>query len=171
MIHNEIMDFFNQQVLKQENISLIIKANIDLKVWNLLTERISKVLKTKIDINHLGKNFQIIIQNLYSCLLNDLKNNFEFFRNVYTMTLNFETKEFSIFASNILNFMGDLKKLKLILNKQFLEFKQFLSFEGDVKKDANDALRFFHYALNNYPYNTRIYSNIACKITNLLNII
>jgi tetratricopeptide (TPR) repeat protein len=57
--------------------------------------------------------------------------------------------------------MGDLKKLKLILNKKFEEFKDAINIEGDSKKDASDALRFFNYALNNNPYNTRIYSNLG----------
>ena len=147
--------------MNPENIQLIVRAQLDKKVWNLLVERISKILKYKIEPSHLGKNYQVTIQNLYSTLLEDLRNNFQFFRNIYSIITNYVDKDLNIMISDILNFMGDLKKLKLILNKKFSEFKEFINIEGDDKKDASDALRFFNYALNNNPYNNRIYSNIG----------
>ena len=88
--------------------------------------------------------------------------NYDFFKNVYTITTNYETEqELPIFISNVLTFMGDIKKLKLIFNKKFEEFKDIIAIEGDNKKDANDSIRFFSYALNNNPRNTRVYSNLG----------
>ena len=159
---NQLMNFYNELIQKKENIGLILKANLDLKCWNILTERISLVIKYPIDPKHLGKNYQIIIQNLYSTLLDDLRNSYDFFKNVYTITTNYETEqELPIFISNVLTFMGDIKKLKLIFNKKFEEFKDIIAIEGDNKKDANDSIRFFNYALNNNPRNTRVYSNLG----------
>jgi len=57
--------------------------------------------------------------------------------------------------------MGDIKKLKLTLNKKFEEFKEYVNIEGDNKKDANEALKFYTYALANYPFNKRIYANLS----------
>jgi hypothetical protein len=166
LCQNQLMNYFTELVMNRENLKLIIISQLDKKIWNLLVERISKVLKYKLEPSHLGKNSQVILQNLYSLLAEDLRNTFEFFRNVYSiisMPENYEEKDFNVFISNILNFMGDLKKLKLMLNKKFSEFKEEagLNIEGDSKKDASDALRFFNYAINNNPYNTRIYSNIG----------
>jgi hypothetical protein len=161
LAQNQLMNYFNDVVMKQENIPMILKTNLDLKIWNLLTERTSKILKHKIEPSHLGKNAHVIIQNLYSTILDDLRNNFQFFRNIYSIITNYAEKDINILISNILNFMGDIKKLKLIVNKKFNEFKEFINVEGDSKKDANDCLRFFNYALNNNPYNTRIYSNLG----------
>lgn len=166
LCQNQLMNYFTELVMNRDNLKLIIISQLDKKIWNLLVERISKVLKYKLESTHLGKNFQVILQNLYTILAEDLRNSFEFFRNVYSIISipeNYEEKDFNIFISNILNFMGDLKKLKLMLNKKFSEFKEEagLNIEGDPKKDASDALRFFNYAINNNPYNTRIYSNIG----------
>jgi len=161
LAQNQLMNYFNDVVMKQENIHMIQKTNLDLKVWNLLTERTSKILKHKIEPGHLGKNAHVIIQNLYSTILEDLRNNFQFFRNIYSIVTMYTEKDINILISNILNFMGDIKKLKLILNKKFNEFNEIINLEGDSKKDANDCLRFFNYALNNNPYNIRIYSNLG----------
>lgn len=156
------MNIFNELIQNRENIALVLQANLDLKCWNMLTERISLVIRHPIDPKHLGKNYQIIIQNLYSTLLDDLRNSFDFFRNLYSIIINYENeKDLGILISNVLTFMGDLKKLKLILNKKFEEFKDVITIEGDTKKDANDAIRFFNYALNNNPRNTRVYSNLG----------
>ncbi len=167
---NELMNFYNELIQKPKNISFILRANLDLQCWNLLTERTSTVIKISIDKNHLGKNSQVIIQNLYSTLLDDLRNSFDFFRNVYSTVTeqNYlmspeirDSSEFPIFISNVLTFMGDIKKLKLILNKKFLQFKELINIEGDFKKDANDAVGFFNYALDNNPRNARVYSNLG----------
>ena len=71
---NQLMNFYNELIQKPKNISFILRANLDLQCWNLLTERSSTVIKLPIDRNHLGKNSQVIIQNLYSTLLDDLRN-------------------------------------------------------------------------------------------------
>lgn len=166
---NQLMNFINDLIMNSDNITFIIKSNLDLKTWNLLTDRISKILKYKIEPSHLGKNFQLILQNTYSVLIQDLKNNFEFFRNMYSIIENYDVEGKNILISNILNFMGDLKKLKLILNKKFDEYKEIINIEGDNKKDANLALRFFNFALQNNPYNTRIYSNLGYVYREFLN--
>jgi len=57
--------------------------------------------------------------------------------------------------------MGDIKRLKLILNRKFQQFPEYVNIEGDNKKDANEALKFYTYALNNYPFNKKIYSNLS----------
>ena len=167
---NQLMNFYNELIQKPKNISFILRANLDLQCWNLLTERSSTVIKLPIDRNHLGKNSQVIIQNLYSTLLDDLRNSFDFFKNVYTTITeqNYlftpeirESKDFPIFISNVLTFMGDIKKLKLMLNKKFLQFKELINIEGDFKKDANDGVGFFNYALDNNPRNARVYSNLG----------
>jgi len=160
---NQLMNFFNDIVNTRENIPLIIKSNLDLKTWNLLIDRISKIIKHKIEISRLGKNFHVVLQNLYFTLIGDLRNNFEFFRNVYNTINSFEgaIPDLNVLVSNILLFMGDIKKLKLTLNKKFEEFKEYVNIEGDHKKDANEALKFYTYALNNYPFNKRIYSNLS----------
>ena len=167
---NQLMNFYNELIQKPKNISFILRANLDLQCWNLLTERSSTVIKLPIDRNHLGKNSQVIIQNLYSTLLDDLRNSFDFFKNVYSTITeqNYlltpeirESKDFPIFISNVLTFMGDIKKLKLMLNKKFLQFKELINIEGDFKKDANDGVGFFNYALDNNPRNARVYSNLG----------
>ena len=167
---NQLMNFYNELIQKPKNISFILRANLDLQCWNLLTERSSTVIKLSIDRNHLGKNSQVIIQNLYSTLLDDLRNSFDFFKNVYSTITeqNYlltpeirESKDFPIFISNVLTFMGDIKKLKLMLNKKFLQFKELINIECDFKKDANDAVGFFNYALDNNPRNARVYSNLG----------
>lgn len=157
------MNFFNDTINTKENIPLIIKSNLDLKTWNLLIDRISKIIKHKIEISRLGKNFHVVLQNLYFTLIGDLRNNFEFFRNVYNTINSYEIliPDLNILVSNILVFMGDIKKLKLTLNKKFEEFREYVNIEGDNKKDANESLKFYTYALNNYPFNKRIYSNVS----------
>lgn len=157
------MNYFNDIINTKENIPLIIKSSLELKTWNLLIDRISKIIKHKIEISRLGKNFHVVLQNLYFTLIGDLRNNFEFFRNVYNTINSYEgsVSDLNILLSNILLFMGDIKKLKLTLNKKFEEFKEYVNIEGDFKKDANEALKFYTYALNNYPFNKRIYINLS----------
>jgi len=75
---------------------------------------------------------------------------------------NKDIKEINILQSNILNFMGDIKKLKLLISKSFKSVSELLSLQIAETKDAKEALRFYNYALNNNPCNTRIYSNIGC---------
>jgi hypothetical protein len=161
IIQREIMNYFNDLVIRTENIGLIMSAQLDKKIWNLLIERVSKILKNKIDKSHLGKNYENVINDLYTISLEDLRTNFQFFRNVYSIIADYEIKDCNVLVSNILTFMGDIKKLKLTLNKKFLDFQDIVKLDGETGKDANDALRFFNYALNNNPLNTRIYSNIG----------
>ena len=79
-------------------------------------------------MNSLGKNDLINIcnlsqQNLYNTLYEDLDNSYIFFKNIYIKALNYTSeKDLNIFISNVLTFMGDLKKLKLMLNKKFADF-------------------------------------------------
>ncbi|MCQ2819163.1 MAG: hypothetical protein MJ252_18015 [archaeon] len=162
LILNELMNFYYNLCQKKESLNIILKANLDLKCWNLLTERTSLVIKNPIELKHLGKNFQIIIQNLYSEIIEDLRNCYDFFRNVYNQTTRYIDEDGApIFISNVLTFMGDVKKLKLMLNKKFEKFQDYVILVGDTKKDANDAIGFFNYALNNNPRNTRVYSNMG----------
>ena len=79
---------------------------------------------------------------------------------------NKDVKDINLLQSNILNFMGDIKKLKLLISKNFKDVAELLSLDVAETKDAKEALRFYHYALNNNPCNTRIYSNIGCKYFN-----
>jgi hypothetical protein len=156
------MNFFNDLVMNEKNLSTIIKANIDLRIWNLLTERVTRILRIKLSREHLGKNPQLVLQNLYSILMEDLKNSFELFRNVYVIVTEYTTVDnLNILISNLLNFMGDIKKLKLLINKHFQEFKEDINLEGDLKKDTSDCVKFYQYALNNNAFNTRIYSNLG----------
>lgn len=157
------MNFFNDVINTRENIPLILKSNLDLKTWNLLIDRISKIIKHKIEISRLGKNFHVVLQNLYFTLIGDLRNNFEFWRNVYNTINSYDTviNDINVLISNILLFMGDIKKLKLTLNKKFEEFREYVNIEGDNKKDANESLKFYNYALNNFPFNKRIYTNLS----------
>jgi hypothetical protein len=76
-----------------------------------------------------------------------------------------ENPDIRIFISNILNFLGDLKKLKLILYIKKVEpYKQIIgNFVVDMETESYEALKFYFFALRNNPKNTRIYSNIGCK--------
>jgi len=161
--HNLLMNFFNEIINSKENIILIIKSNLDLKTWNLLIDRLSKIIKYKIETERLGKNYHVVLQNMYCTLIGDLRNSFEFFRNVYNTIISYEmiVPDLNVLISNILLFMGDIKRLKLILNKKFKDFPEYVNLEGDNKKDANEALKFYNYALNNYPFNKKIYSNLS----------
>ena len=170
LIRNQIMNFFYELIQKAENISIILRLNLDFKCWNLLIERINLVLKSPIDLKHLGKNYQLKIQTIYSFLLEDLKTLFEFYRGSYKGIYKIEVtaeqaKKFNEdsekYISNVLNFMGDIKKLKLILNKRFYIFKDLINLEGDNKKDSEDAIKFFQYSLNNNIYNSIVYNNLA----------
>ena len=116
------------------------------------------------------KYIQVQIQNIYSYILEDLKQLFEFYRGSYTAIYKLEVtaeqeKQFNEdapnYISNVLNFMGDIKKLKLVLNKRFYSFKDLINLEGDNKKDAEDAIKFFNYSLNNNLYNANVYNNLA----------
>jgi hypothetical protein len=161
LAQNQLMNYFNDIAMNKENIPIIVKAKLDLHTWNMLTSRTSIVLKHKIEPTHMGKNFQLKIQNLYSTIIEDLRNNFQFFRNIYSIVSSTQDRDLNVLVSNVLNFMGDGKKLKLMLNQKFNEFKDIINIEGDLKKDANDCLRFYNYALNNNPYNNRIFSNLG----------
>ena len=170
LLRNQLMNFFYELIPKPANISIILRLSLDFKCWNLLVERINLVLKSPIDLKHFGKNPQVKIQNIYSSLLEDLKTLFEFYRAGYTGIYKLEVtaeqeKQFNEdapkYISNVLNFMGDIKKLKLILNKRFYSFKDLINLEGDNKKDAEDAIKFFNYSLNNNIYNANVYNNLA----------
>ena len=167
---NQLMNFFIDLNKKPSNISIILRLGLDFKCWNLLVERINLVLKSPIDAKHFGKNSQVKIQSIYSSLLEDLKTLFEFYRRIYTDIYKLkvtreEEKQFNDdspkYVSNVLNFMGDIKKLKLTLNKRFYNFKDLINLEGDNKKDSDDAIKFFNYSLNNNLYNYNVYNNLA----------
>lgn len=55
-IIHETMNFFIDLINNKENIKFIVSNNLDLKIWNILTERHSKILKYKLSKEHLGKN-------------------------------------------------------------------------------------------------------------------
>ena len=170
LLRNQLMNFFYELIQKASNISIILRLNLDFKCWNLLVERINLVIKSPIDPKHFGKNSQVKIQNIYSSLLEDLKTLFEFYRGSYNAIYKLEVtaeqeKQFNEdspkYISNVLNFMGDIKKLKLIINKIFYNFKDLINLEGDNKKDAEDAIKFFNYSLNTNLYNANVYNNLA----------
>ena len=162
LILNELMNFYSQIINKPENISLIIQANLDLHTWNILTEKISLVIKQSFDPKHIGKNHNSIINILYSIIIDELRDSFNFFKNVYQVTCDFtNVKELPLFKSNVLNFMGDLKKLKIIFNKKFEKFPDLQTIEMNPQKDTNDSIKFYNYALKNNPLNPRIYSNLG----------
>ena len=168
LLTNQLMNKYNEYIQIPSNILIILKNNLDLKAWNLLTERFSIIIKHPIDQSRLGKNPQMIIQNIYTSLLEDLRNSYDFFKNVYNTVTNYNIpldnnllKNFPIFISNIMTFQGDLKKLKVILYKKFLTFKDLINIEGDPEKDINDSIKFFQFALSNNPRNSRIFSNLG----------
>ena len=168
LLTNQLMNKYNEFIQIPSNILIILKNNLDLKTWNLLTERFSIIIKHPIDQSRLGKNPQMIIQNIYTSLLEDLRNSYDFFKNVYNTVTNYNIpldnnllKNFPIFISNIMTFQGDLKKLKVILYKKFITFKDLINIEGDPEKDINDSIKFFQFALSNNPRNSRIFSNLG----------
>ena len=132
LLRNQLINLFDELIKKAENISIILRNGLDFKFWNLLIERINLILKSPIDAKSLGKNSQVKIQSIYSNLLEDLKTLFEFYRLSYNSIYKLEVtreqeKKFNEdapkYISNVLNFMGDIKKLKLTLNKKFYDFR------------------------------------------------
>ena len=100
--------------------------------------------------------------------IDDLSTNYLFYQRIYDELSKIErlrqNPEIRTFISNILNFLGDLKKIKLILYiKKFEPYKQLLNIsQVDIHTESYEALKFYYYALKNNPKNTRIYSNIGC---------
>jgi hypothetical protein len=68
LLTNQLMNKYNEYIQIPSNILIILKNNLDLKAWNLLTERFSIIIKHPIDQSRLGKNPQMIIQNIYTSL-------------------------------------------------------------------------------------------------------
>ena len=170
LLRNQLMNLFDELIKKAENISIILRNGLDFKFWNLLIERINLILKSPIDAKNFGKNPQVKIQSIYSNLLDDLKTLFEFYRisykSIYAIEVTKEQeKKFNEdapkYISNVLNFMGDIKKLKLTLNKKFYDFKDLINLDGDNKKDSEDAIKFFKYSLSNNLDNYNVYNNLA----------
>ena len=170
LLRNQLINLFDELIKKAENISIILRNGLDFKFWNLLIERINLILKSPIDAKSLGKNSQVKIQSIYSNLLEDLKTLFEFYRLSYTSIYKLEVtreqeKKFNEdapkYISNVLNFMGDIKKLKLTLNKKFYDFKDDINLDGDNKKDSEDAIKFFKFSLSNNLDNYIVYNNLA----------
>ena len=170
LLRNQLINLFDELIKKAENISIILRNGLDFKFWNLLIERINLILKSPIDAKNLGKNSQVKIQSIYSNLLDDLKTLFEFYRLSYNSIYKLEVtreqeKKFNEdapkYISNVLNFMGDIKKLKLTLNKKFYDFRDDINLDGDNKKDSEDAIKFFKYSLSNNLDNYIVYNNLA----------
>ena len=170
LLRNQLMNLFDELITKADNISIILRNGLDFKFWNLLIERINLILKSPLDAKNFGKNPQVKIQSIYSNLLDDLKTLFEFYRisykSIYTIEVKKEQeKKFNEdapkYISNVLNFMGDIKKLKLTLNKKFYDFKDLINLDGDNKKDSEDAIKFFKYSLSNNLDNYNVYNNLA----------
>lgn len=170
LLRNQLINLFDELIKKAENISIILRNGLDFKFWNLLIERINLILKSPIDAKSLGKNSQVKIQSIYSNLLEDLKTLFEFYRlsysSIYKLDVTREQeKKFNEdapkYISNVLNFMGDIKKLKLTLNKKFYDFKDDINLDGDNKKDSEDAIKFFKFSLSNNIDNYIVYNNLA----------
>ena len=170
LLRNQLMNLFDELIKKTENISIILRNGLDFKFWNLLVERINLILKSPIDAKNFGKNPQVKIQSIYSNLLDDLKTLFEFYRlsynSIYKLDVSKEQEKIfnedaPKYISNVLNFMGDIKKLKLTLNKKFYDFKDLINLDGDNKKDSEDAIKFFKYSLSNNLYNYNVYNNLA----------
>jgi hypothetical protein len=109
-----------------------------------------------------------IVKDIFRVLLDDLRTNYQFYQNLYNEITKVEilrqNSDIRLFISNLLNFLGDLKKIKLILYiKKFEPYKQALGITDlDIFSEANEALKYYYFALNNNPKNTRIYSNIGC---------
>lgn len=168
----ELHNYFTDKISKNpSNILMVLHTNLDAKCFTLLSERIQTILKHQIDNKKLGKDFQMKVQNIYSTLLEDLKNAFEFYRNFYSTLTNINvpkdlqdkfSKDFPLLISNILNYMGEVKRLKLSVNKKFFDFQDYINIEGDFKKDSNDAIKFYTFALGNNPQNYKVFQNIAC---------
>ena len=170
LLRNQLINLFDELIKKAENISIILRNGLDFKFWNLLIERINLILKSPIDAKSLGKNSQVKIQSIYSNLLEDLKTLFEFYRlsysSIYKLDVTREQeKKFNEdapkYISNVLNFMGDIKKLKLTLNKKFYDFKDDINLDGDNKKDSEDAIKLFKFSLSNNLDNYIVYNNLA----------
>ena len=170
LLRNQLINLFDELIKKAENISIILRNGLDFKFWNLLIERINLILKSPIDAKNLGKNSQVKIQSIYSNLLEDLKTLFEFYRLSYNSIYKLEVtreqekifnEDAPKYISNVLNFMGDIKKLKLTLNKKFYDFRDDINLDGDNKKDSEDAIKFFKYSLSNNLDNYIVYNNLA----------
>ena len=162
-IFSEIQSYFKEVINNPEFVPYIIKSNLELKVWNLLIKRISLFIKLKMNPSS-SQCDTTILSSIFNMLISDLKINFNFFKVIYMINdeKNKDIKDIMLLQSNLLNFMGDIKKLKLLISKSFKDVSELLRLEVAETKDAKEALRFYHYALNNNPCNTRIYSNIGC---------
>eukprot|EP00340_Litonotus_pictus_P002026 CAMPEP_0170527084 /NCGR_PEP_ID=MMETSP0209-20121228/12531_1 /TAXON_ID=665100 ORGANISM="Litonotus pictus, Strain P1" /NCGR_SAMPLE_ID=MMETSP0209 /ASSEMBLY_ACC=CAM_ASM_000301 /LENGTH=693 /DNA_ID=CAMNT_0010817355 /DNA_START=233 /DNA_END=2314 /DNA_ORIENTATION=+ len=100
----------------------------------------------------LGSSKDVKREEIYEVVQDDLKNIYNFYKVVYLMVCD---KFFSErLVSSFLFYMGELKKMKIIVNKKFEK-------EENMEKDAKEALRFYQYSLNKNPYNIRVYFNIG----------
>ena len=167
---NQLINCYFDLVQKAQNIPIILRQGLDFKFWNSIIEKINLVIKTDIDIKHFKRNAQVIIQNIYSSSIEELKEIFQFYkltyRNIYKLEIPAEQEKqlnevLKKYASNVLNFMGDIKKLKLTLNKRFYTFRDLINLDTYNKKDAEDAIKFFLYSLDNDINNCNVYNNLA----------
>lgn len=165
------MGFFYNVINYRDSLILIEQISLDQKIWSLLTERINIIMKnldkllqykkeqkpsTEEDVNNVTSNDNNVNNQLkseiFNILIDDLKNIYNYYKIVYLMVCD---KFFSErIVSNFLFYLGELKKMKIIVTKKFDK-------EENTEKDAKDAMRFYQYALNKNPYNIRIYFNIG----------
>lgn len=140
--------FFSKVISSRDSLLLIGQTHLEYKVWNMLTERQSIILRQKIDsIPGIKDQFK---QKIFSVLLEDLNSLYNYYKNIYLMIVDnpFADK----LVSTILMFLGEIKKLKLILMKKFDK-------KVEYAKDAKEAIRFYNYAMAKNPYNSKVFFN------------
>ena len=141
VFQNKVIGFFVNVINYRDSLLLIEQINLDLRIWQILTERINILLKLE------------STNNYKDIILEDLKNLYNFYKNIYLMICD---KPFSErLVSSILFFLGEIKKIKIIIQKK----------EGNdnemISKDAKEALKFYQFSLQKNPNNVRAYFNIG----------
>lgn len=146
ILQNRAMNYFANILNQRDSLLLIEQTNLDIKIWQLLTERISILLKLN--------NFTNEIEDV---IMEDLKNIFNFFKNIYLMVCDLTFSE--RLTSAVLFFLAEIKKIKVIVIKA--NSSNHNNFEELIKKDSNEALKFYQFSLNKNPNNVRTYFNIG----------
>lgn len=165
VFQNKIMGFFVNVIAYRDSLVLIEQTGLDLKTWHLLTERITYLLKLlekdKLSLlsesNTFSKNNdKINLENVYDCIVEDLKNIYNFYKNVYLMICD------KIFGerltSAVLFFLGEIKKLKIVLHKKYKNESIDIN---SLEKDAKESIKYYYFSLLKNPFNTRTYFNIG----------
>lgn len=150
-----LMTYFSRILSHSDCLILIEQTNLDIRVWHLLTERISLLLKINWNDKSNSKDMKGLNQTIiFDLIMEDLRSIYHFYKNVYLMLCDKLFSDKCI--ATIHFFLGEVKKMKIILAKKFNVVN-----ETALNKDAQDALKFYQFSLNKYPLNTRTYFNIG----------